>query len=200
MDIDIRKPDMGAMQINRPLPNSASTTAGTSSPAATSRTDSPHEFGQYTEPVSEGEEDEDMGVQVANDEEGRIGLSKGQASDAIKFRTEMLRKQREQEAAARSAKGKQPAISEDEDEDDGRIPFLKTRRNSQTSETPLKLAIDPLQPSLAFDKTFNSKLQKPRRSDNIIEEEDEDEENQGHSGEYNGPPARESWLSKVWQK
>ena len=56
MEVDILKPDTGALVIERPLQSSSK---GTSSRAGTSGQTTPERI-QYAEPVSEGEEDEAM--------------------------------------------------------------------------------------------------------------------------------------------
>ncbi|KAG8912511.1 vacuolar transporter chaperone, partial [Tulasnella sp. 417] len=117
MDVDIRKPDTGALtiQINRPTSATQSTTSA--SPVPESPAEEGLEFGKYTEPLSEGEEDEDMGQAVAADEANRVGLNQGEASAAIKYRQEQLARQ---QAEASSSSTPQ--------DDDPRQPFLKTRR------------------------------------------------------------------------
>lgn len=59
MDVDILKPDTGALQIERPLHSSRGTSASErqSSSGILTPEDPRH---VYAEPVSEGEEDEDM--------------------------------------------------------------------------------------------------------------------------------------------
>ena len=56
MEVDILKPDTGVVTIERPLHSSSK---GTSSRAGTSGQTTPERL-QYAEPVSEGEEDEEM--------------------------------------------------------------------------------------------------------------------------------------------
>ena len=57
MEVDILKPDTGVVTIERPLHSSSS--KGTSSRAGTSGETTPERL-QYTEPVSEGKDDEEM--------------------------------------------------------------------------------------------------------------------------------------------
>lgn len=187
MDVDIRKPDTGAVtiQINRPT-SATQSTATSASPVPESPTDEALEFGKYTEPLSEGEEDEDMGQAVAADEENRVGLDRGQASAAIKYRQEQLARQ--QAEASGSATSPQ--------DDDPRKPFLKTRRASEIAasvQRPRNLSIDPLAPSSVFDKTLQTKLQKESKrrvgfNENAVVDEDADDEGEeGHRGEYEAP-------------
>ncbi|KAG8921063.1 vacuolar transporter chaperone [Tulasnella sp. 418] len=190
MDTDIRKPDSGTVQINRPTSHSGSTTANSSSPALTPaiQDDDSTAFGKYTEPLSEGEEDEEMDVEVANDEEGRVGLAKGQGTEAIRYRQEMLeRARREENQAGSSSKGSNP-------EDDARMPYLR-RRSSVPAERPTNLKIAPLTPAAVFDKSFQTKLQREvaaRDSEDIPEEEVDVQ----HRGEYADVIERpkQSWL------
>lgn len=66
VDVDILKPDTGALQIERPLHTSSKGTSASerqgSSSSGIATPDIDHEVGRnpYAEPVSEGEEDEDM--------------------------------------------------------------------------------------------------------------------------------------------
>lgn len=199
MDVDIRKPDTGAVtiQINRPT-SAAQSTATSNSPLPESPTDEALEFGKYTEPVSEGEEDEDMGQAVAADEENRVGLPRGQASDAIKYRQEQLARQSQAEASS-SAPSPQ--------DDDPRKPFLKTRRASElaiTGQRPRNMSIDPLAPSSVFDKTLQTKLQKESKrrvgfsEEAVVDEDADDEDEEEHRGEYDSaPPAPVGLFGRV---
>lgn len=196
MDVDIRKPDTGAVQINRPTSAAISTTTTPSPDPASPRLDGgPPEFGQYTEPLSEGEEDEDFGAAVAADEENRAGLTKGQAEAAIKYRTEMLEQSR---------KDKQKAGDEGTDSDDERKPFLKSRRASVPNATPAEfrarnLSIDPLAPAAVFDKTLQSRLQKESKRQSAIIEDNEDvlDEDDQYRGEYAPAGQKKGWAAKV---
>ena len=59
VDVDILKPDTGALQIERPLHSSRGTSASERQSSSGILTpDDPRQV--YAEPVSEGEEDEDM--------------------------------------------------------------------------------------------------------------------------------------------
>lgn len=157
----------------------------------------PQEFGVYTEPLSEGEDDEDMGLIVAEDEENRAGLTKGQATAAIKAREEMLESRR----ASQAAKEKRKADGDDDvgaeaDAEDEPIPPKPRQSSIATSQRPRRLSIDPLAPSAAFDKTFQSRLKQEsrRHAAGFAEDEaegDEDEaEDEEHRGEYDAslPP------------
>lgn len=157
MDTDIRKPDKGAMHIDRPSQLSQPSSASPSQPI-TPPTDDVEEppLGSYTEPISEGEEDENMDVAVAKDEGKYTKLNPRDASEAIKFREELLRRTNE---AERKGKGKGESAVDEEDGPDeaGRLPYLR-RRSSIPTERPRNLAINPLAPASTFDKSYWSKV------------------------------------------
>ncbi|KAG8887438.1 vacuolar transporter chaperone, partial [Tulasnella sp. 332] len=171
MDTDIRKPDTGAMQINRPVSavtsaNNSATPEDIDSPTLD---DHPLAFGSYTEPLSEGEEDDETGLAVARDEEGRVGLTPGQATDVIKYRQMMMEKNKATESAKRKQKKKGAAMDEvdggdadDEGADEATRLLRKQRTMSEVGQRSKGLSINPLAPSEVFDKTFQRKLQKER--------------------------------------
>ena len=102
---------------------------------------------QYTEPVSEGEEDEHMDVAPAKDERQRMGISSQELDEAIAYREKMLK---ESQGASTSRDGE--GASE-------RTPFLKNQNTSTTTQMkPRALSIDPLAPSHAFDQTLRERL------------------------------------------
>ncbi|CCA78073.1 probable VTC4-Vacuolar Transporter Chaperone [Serendipita indica DSM 11827] len=166
MDIDIRKPDTGNVTIDRPTPNlSNQNTDSTSTP---NRLPSPHHMDIYTEPVSEGEEDEDMAVGVAMNEVGSARVPLSEALEAIAYREKELRRQ-EAELEAR-VKQRQQAEEEDADE---RQPFLKKRRNSNAQQPIQTLSINPLAPASEFDKSLQKKLKGTAKRRQQEEEEAE---------------------------
>ena len=181
MDTDIRKPDTGAVQISRPASANVSTETS-ATPDLLSPSSETQQFGEYTEPLSEGEEDEDLDQTVAEDEEGRAGLTKGQAMAAIKYRNEML----EQTRAKEKMRAVDSAV-DDDDDDDPRRPFLKSRKASvgASSSRPPNLSINPLAPATAFDKTLQQRLKKEsRRQVSLVEEDDEEDGPEGQNGEH----------------
>ncbi|EEB97308.1 hypothetical protein MPER_03406, partial [Moniliophthora perniciosa FA553] len=94
MDTDIQKPDTGYLSvIERP----AGTSSKGSSTMVSSGETSPKN--KYTEPLSEGEEDEDMDRAPAKDEGKRIGLTDIQVAEATAYREKMLKERRQSEAA-----------------------------------------------------------------------------------------------------
>ncbi|KAF8340303.1 SPX-domain-containing protein [Cantharellus anzutake] len=181
MDTDIRKPDRGAMLIERPQSSHTPTTSSQSpqleTPAAADQ-DEPV-FGSYTEPVSEGEEDENMDLAVPLDEARRMQLPDAQVAEAQQFREAVLRKEAEARLKDGKKKAKDFAVANGEGDDgsDERVPYLR-RRSSVPAERPKGLSIDPLAPALTFDQSFWSKL-KPKVNgalkiqDTTIVEDDE---------------------------
>lgn len=181
MDTDIRKPDKGAMHIDRPhstsQPSSLSPTNSTQSPTLPSPGGEEPLFGSYTEPVSEGEEDENMDVAPAKDEATHIKLPSGQVTEAVKFREALLRQEaevRERSAGKRRVKqakydADDDTVFEDEEEDvdegDERTPFLR-RRSSIVVGHPRNLSIDPLAPASTFDQSFWSKVKEDHANSN----------------------------------
>jgi len=165
MEADILKPDTGSVPFERPSQISSKQTSAEGS----SGDHTPTEVGPrgYAEPVSEGEEDESMDMAPAKDEHRRTGLSGAEVEEAIAFREKML-KERQQESA----------VQDDESEDE-RIPFLKTRRASSRhilGPKPRAVSIDPLAPSSAFDNTLRNRLKESAMRDENNEDGDGDDE------------------------
>ncbi|KAF9267912.1 SPX-domain-containing protein [Marasmius fiardii PR-910] len=197
MDTDITKPDTGYLSvIERPSGFHSGTHSRTASSqgssggsfvlGGSSGETSPKE--KYTEPLSEGEEDEDMDRAVApsKDEGKRIGLTDSQVAEATAYREKMLKEAREREAkngkrrstkTSKEANGVERATSGGgsgsdneqavEEEYDERTPFLQATKARTKSVTqaddiavvqPRRISIDPLAPSSAFDKTLKDRL------------------------------------------
>lgn len=151
MDTDILKPDTGSVPFERKsVPPSRLQSADGSSGLQTPDRRSTGQH--YTEPVSEGEEDEEMDLAPARDERQRTGISGKELDEAIAFREKMLK---ENQAASSNREGG----SKDGEGVNERTPFLKNR--GTTTVPPVKpraLSIDPLAPSQAFDKTLRERL------------------------------------------
>lgn len=203
MDVDIQKPDTGYLSvIERPSaisshPTSKWSTHAGPTPAKTPTASSMSGSGgtnspvahvtQYTEPLSEGEEDEDE-IIVAKDEEDetkRTGLSSEEVKAAIAYREQMLRARRDEEEEERkkqkkagkdryvgpsSTVGEIASAAEGIATIDGDAPAgnggtfdrPKFYREASTISRNLKtsaLAINPLAPSTEFDERLKSKLQ-----------------------------------------
>jgi hypothetical protein len=141
----------------------------------------------YTEPLSEGEEDEAMDMAVAKDEGSYAKIPDSQAKQAIALREAMLKAKLEDDA--RSVKSKSPPMDgevevdeganadNEEEEEDERVPFLRRRRSSAVShqsgvDKPRKLSINPLAPASVFDQNFSNAFKNNKRR-SVIEEGDE---------------------------
>ncbi|KAF9052436.1 SPX-domain-containing protein [Hymenopellis radicata] len=202
MDTDILKPDTGYLSIIE-RPSQVSSSKGSSDHRDSSPSRSPPHL-KYTEPVSEGEEDENIDVAPARDEDKRTGLSGEEVAAAIAYREQMLKERR----ATETANGKRPvkssgateeyAVESDEEEDDEQQTVT-----SQSNVTGRGLSIDPLAPSSAFDETLRSRLRTEsqsgqRRLDHL------DEDDEGHaddeSEDENGAASRldDRVLSRDW--
>lgn len=193
MDVNILKEDTGYLSvIERPHAATSSGTLssrtsahGPKSSSSGSGSHSPDIDAQsYTEPLSEGEEDEyDGALAPARDEGKRTGLSGDEVNAAIAYREQMLKQQREedekegkdkQKMASSSKNGKakevriSDTISDGASEGQGGSSSSKHRpklSRKSTLDKNLKtktLAIDPMAPSSAFDQTLKNKLDKAK--------------------------------------
>ncbi|KAK0469749.1 VTC domain-containing protein [Desarmillaria tabescens] len=162
MDTDILKPDTGYLSIiERPSAISSSKGSFEQRDSSHSRTP-PHP--NYAEPVSEGEEDENIDLAPAKDEYKRTGLSGEEVTAAIAYREQMLKEARAKELV----NGKKPSKAaspdeetleaDDEEEADERTAFLRGRKTQQSTRKARALSIDPLAPSSAFDETLRTRL------------------------------------------
>ena len=106
---------------------------------------------QYTEPVSEGEEDEEMDLAPARDERQRMGISGQELDEAIAYRERML-KERQATSTSRNGEGQSGEGANE------RTPFLKNNTSTAEHIRPRALSIDPLAPSHAFDRTLRERL------------------------------------------
>lgn len=167
MDVDILKPDTGYLSVIE-RPSSAS--KGSSRQASTGSY-SP-EFHPYTEPVSEGEE-EDMNTAPAKNEGQHTGLSGTEVEEAIAYREKMLKQRREQEAEATHSNGSgsrngglDVPLEDDEHAEGSSISGPRRRRKWSLIGNDIKsraLSIDPLAPSTAFDETLRNKLHETQK-------------------------------------
>ena len=184
VDVDILKPDMGYLSVmERPSAVlSSPTTKGptppttSSQPSPTSRDSSPAPAA-YSEPLSEGEDDDDVEFLPAKDEGKITGLSGEDLQAAIAYREQMLkqRQEAEEENQTRDARGKgsekepEDYTSVEEDQDQGNgvnghyyHKHSQHKRYESTTRKKLRsraLSIDPLAPSQAFDETLKTKLE-----------------------------------------
>lgn len=151
VDTDILKPDTGSVPFERKSgpPSRLHSAEGSSGLQTPDRRSTGN---QYTEPVSEGEEDEEMDLAPAKDERQRTGISGKELDEAIAFREKMLK---ENQASSTTRQGG----NQDGQGANERTPFLKNRdSNTALAVKPQALSIDPLAPSQAFDKTLRERL------------------------------------------
>ncbi|EAU85368.2 vacuolar transporter chaperone 4 [Coprinopsis cinerea okayama7 len=171
MDTDILKPDTGYLSVIE-RPSNIGSSRGSGSRHGSTGSHSP-EVQSYTEPLSEGEDDEyDGSLAPARDEGQRTGLSGAEVKAAIAYREAMLKERREEEEAkgvSKEDKGKQstvpqsPALADDSGSEQGSHRRPRHRRERSTLSNKVKdksFAITPLAPSSAFDETLKDKLDK----------------------------------------
>lgn len=195
MDIDILKPDdTGYLSvIERP-----SVSPKTSSRQTSSGSHSP-EFDPYTEPLSEGE-DEDMNFVQSKNEGQRAGLSGAEVEEAIAYREKMLkeRKEEEESQAQTPAKGVSSSngglnVSLDDQVGEGSSTGAKRRHRRWPSGGDVKgrtLSIDPLAPSTAFDETLKNKLHETQKSQTGTGRRPSEERAGGNqNGDFNDMPS-----------
>ncbi|KAG1743956.1 SPX-domain-containing protein [Suillus paluster] len=162
MDTDILKPNTGYLTVERPAKSTPEQQSGVLSPVHS-----------YVEPVSEGEEDEEMDLAPARDEFRRMGLPHDDVAAAIAFREKSL-KERDMSTPQFSE-----GSSSREEVCDERTPLLKMPRPPMAERT---VSIDPLAPSSAFDERLRERLQAkknvpPRAQEEVREAVGLDEEN-----------------------
>ena len=191
VDVDILKPDMGYLSVmERPSAGlSNPTTKGPTPPtlpssrrtmsSPASRDSSPAlAVAAYSEPLSEGEDDDgDVEYLPAKDEGKITGLSGEDLQAAIAYREQMLKERQEveEENQTRDTRGKgsekEPGddtlAEEGQDQSDGVNGHYyhkrsQHERDESTTRKKLRskaLSIDPLAPSQAFDETLKTKLE-----------------------------------------
>ena len=149
--MDILKPDTGSVPFERKS-GPSSRLASVEGSSGLQTPDVRNTDHQYTEPVSEGEEDEEMDLAPAKDERQRTGITGRALDEAIAFREKML-KQSQTTAVFRDGEGEEGGSTSE------RTPFLKNRNTSTASIVkPRALSINPLAPSQAFDQTLRERL------------------------------------------
>lgn len=162
MDTDILKPNTGYLTVERPTKNTPDLQSGLLSPLSPDSSDSP--IHSYIEPVSEGEEDEEMDLAPARDEDRRTGLPHEDVAAAIAFREKSL-KERDRTSYDRANNAPEELCDE-------RTPLLKLPQPPRVERT---VSIDPLAPSSAFDERLRERLQAntnapPRAQDGEVRE------------------------------
>jgi hypothetical protein len=191
VDVDILKPDMGYLPVKErppavlsnstmkdPTPPTTVSSSGRTLSSATSRDSSPAlAAATYSEPLSEGEDDDDVEYLPAKDEGKITGLSGEDLQAAISYREQMLKEKQEaeEEDQTKDARGKgsekEPEdnmlVEEGQDQGDGinghyYHKHSQHKRYESTTRKKLRsnaLSIDPLAPSQAFDETLKTKLE-----------------------------------------
>ncbi|KAJ2918482.1 hypothetical protein MD484_g1970, partial [Candolleomyces efflorescens] len=176
MAVDILKPDTGYLSVIERPSTIVSPKTATSRQASSAGSYSPDDVASYTEPLSEGEDDDyNAALAPAKDEGKRAGLSGDEVNAAIAFREQMLKERKEEEAAQKKTaeeskavgKAKEPVANgaevdeEDQPHEQHHHRRPKYRRDKSTLGRKIKgknLDIDPLAPSSTFDETLKSKL------------------------------------------
>ncbi|KAG6910837.1 hypothetical protein DXG01_007152 [Tephrocybe rancida] len=168
VDTDILKPDTGYLTVMKrpalsrsPTEHHQSPTISTPDPEEppTTSTPDPEESPTtsppdpeevspaYVEPVSEGEEEDEIMNTPAKDEDKRTGLSGDEVKEAIAFREKMLKERREEEAKVASGSGGRSRTG------------TPSKKGLNVSDPKARsLSIDPLAPSSAFDETLKTRL------------------------------------------
>ena len=170
METDIRKPDTGNVSISRPTPGTSHTNTDSTT---TPESHSPLALGNhYTEPVSEGEDDEAMAIALPMSENTAARVPLAAALEAIAWR-ERQRKEQEVEIVKQRNEGRlngTEGIPEHEQETHEGVPFHKrgTPKSQESSKGTKVLSIDPLAPSVEFDRRFKKKLGRPGRGSRSI--------------------------------
>ena len=171
METDIRKPDTGNVTISRPtLATSHTNTDSTTTPES----HSPIALGNhYTEPVSEGEEDEAMAIALPMSENTAARVPLAAALEAIAWREQQ---RREQEAEIVKQRNEGRLLNRNEGLPEGGqgthevTPFRRrgSPKSQESSKGTKMLSIDPLAPSVEFDRRFKKKLGRPGRGSRSI--------------------------------
>ncbi|OJA12596.1 hypothetical protein AZE42_06908 [Rhizopogon vesiculosus] len=155
VDTDILKPNTGYLTVERP----SKTTSELHSPGDLSPAHS------YVEPVSEGEEDEDMDLAPAKDEDRRTGLPHEDVAAAIAFREQSL-KERDVTAPAGSSSTPTDPDVDDAEMDDEQMPLLKARPASGKRSQLQRL----------HTEDERSKNVPPRAQNGVVRETEEEED------------------------
>jgi hypothetical protein len=165
VDIDILKPSTGYHTVERPSQLVSLKTTPDKLPSPGISTPDVESHSAYIEPVSEGEDEDEMAVAPAKDEPARAGLKGEEVAEAIAFRERTFKDRMDAEAAAGSTmdgKTVLRVIGEEEPGTEARLTPEPTPSpkpsTSKAPEKPRALSIDPLAPSSAFDMSFRERL------------------------------------------
>lgn len=161
MATDILKPDTGYLSVIE-RPTAPSSYRGTPERVPSTGTQSPQ--GVYTEPISEGEEDDNDQLLPAKDERKRMGLSGAEIEEAIAYREDMLKKQDRAKEADRKQEANNRETINTDTVSAGQQKWSVNGSSQADSLTIEALSINPLTPASAFDETFKSKLTNVREA------------------------------------
>lgn len=161
MDTDILKPSTGYLTVERPLASSSrvSLDQGGSGDTTPSQT--------YAEPVSEGEEDEAIGLATAKDEGALTGLPRVDVAAAIAYREISLKRRNYGD----SNDSNSPGPSQEQQAVDERTPLLQGGQGEHASDRSRprqkSLSINPLASSTTFDKTLKERMNGTQTNNNL---------------------------------
>jgi hypothetical protein len=203
VDVEILKPSTGYSAIERPVTTSQRG-SGISSHQPSTGTQSP-EFEGYTEPLSEGE-DEDMNITPAKDEGERTGLSGTEYTEAVAYREKNLKQRKEEEGTeAPQINGGSnngglnvPLEGDEHDEheehEEGSSTGRRRRRHQKwpsfgSDVKSRTLSIDPLATSTAFDETLRTRLNETRQAQDGGQRKDHNGTEDEETGDLNNEPS-----------
>ncbi|KAG6862512.1 hypothetical protein C0995_000060 [Termitomyces sp. Mi166 len=153
MDTDILKPDTGYLTvIERPGTSTATPSRTPTEHHSSPSTSTPDNASvTYVEPVSEGEDEDEMNM-PAKDEDKRTGLSSDDVKEAVAFREKMLKERHEEDKRHGKTSVTDASVSDQSGHADS--PGMKGLGTSSVKP----LSINPLAPSSAFDETLRTRL------------------------------------------
>lgn len=181
MDVDITKPNMGFMTVERPHTRTPSERRSSGAPTP----DATDADRTYAEPLSEGEDDEAMDLAPARDEGARIGLGSAQAADAIAYREKQLKERAKQAGPSRARSSEC-------------LPVLHAPPTTPAPRPPPRmrtLSIDPLAPSSTFDERFEARLRAVKHAD----EEEEAEADEAQVSPRSDETGDDRTLTREWR-
>ena len=110
METDILKPDTGVLSIERPLHASSKGSSTSDRPESSGLATPEFTREPYAEPVSEGEEDEEMDLATAKDEGKITGLTGPEVAAAVAFREKALKERAHDNVASSPPRGSQNGV------------------------------------------------------------------------------------------
>lgn len=189
MDTDILKADTGYLTfIERPSATPSRSPTELQSSPSTSTPDNASVA--YLEPVSEGEDDDEMNM-PAKDEDKRTGLNSDDVKEAVAFRERMLKETHEED----KRRGKTPVTDVNRGEPgQSKTP---TMQGSDTSSVKV-LSITPLAPSSAFDETLRTRLHDERTAKKQADDRTLNDQDEVNDLDEELPATDDRVLSRDW--